>query len=314
MKAIQILGDASHPSVSINYSMKKPMPSNAEILVQVHAAGVTGDELIWPEVYQTPSRIPGHDISGTIAALGPDYCGPLALGQEVFCLISADRGEGQADFAICYADEVAPKPAKLSHAEAAALPIPMLTAWEGIVDHGNLTPGSRVLVTGASGAVGQQIVQLVKSLTGAYVTALASTRNHELLRSLGADETVDYTVSNWETSINSVEFVFDTVGGDVLSKTWEVVKSDGTIVTVGDPAPAWAFGKETAPEVLKYPGVKHLHFIVSQNAERLGEGSRMLDAGLIKPLRVKVFSFEKAMEAWEYAQQRGRGEKVVIEF
>ncbi|CAJ0554512.1 Ff.00g130250.m01.CDS01 [Fusarium sp. VM40] len=314
MKAVQILGDVTHPSVNISYSMKKPMPSNAEILVQVHAAGVTGDELVWPEVYQTPSRIPGHDISGTIAALGPDYSGPLVLGQEVFCLISADRGEGQADFAICSANEVAPKPAKLSHAEAAALPIPMLTAWEGIVDHDNLTPGSRVLVTGASGAVGQQIVQLVKNLTGAYVIALASSRNHELLRSLGADENVDYTVSNWETTIQSVEFVFDTVGGDVLSKTWDLVKSHGTIVTVGDPAPAWAFGKETAPEALKHPGVKHLHFIVSPNAERLGEGSRMIDAGLIKPLQVKVFPFEKAVEAWEYARQRGRGEKVVIEF
>ncbi|KAM0243087.1 hypothetical protein ACHAP5_006968 [Fusarium lateritium] len=314
MKAVQILGDVSHPSVTINYSVKKPEPSNDEILVQVHAAGVTGDELIWPEVYQAPSRIPGHDISGTISAFGPAYAGPLVIGQEVFCLISADRGEGQAEFAVCSAEEVAPKPARLSHAEAAALPIPMLTAWEGIMDHGNLTSESRVLVTGASGAVGQQIVQLVKSLTGAYVVALASTRNHELLRSLGADESIDYAGSNWETSIRNVDFVFDTVGGDVLSKTWEVVKSDGTIVTVGDPAPSWAFGKETAPEALYHPEVKYVHFIVSPNSERLREGSGMLDAGLLKPLQVKVFPFEKAVEAWECARQRGRGGKVAIEF
>ncbi|KAM0196064.1 hypothetical protein ACHAPA_004700 [Fusarium lateritium] len=314
MKAVQILGDVSHPSVTINYSMKKPTPANAEILVQVHAAGVTGDELIWPEVYQTPSRIPGHDISGTISAFGPGYSGPLLIGQDVFCLISADRGEGQAEFVICSAEEVAPKPARLSHAEAAALPIPMLTAWEGIMDHGNLTSESRVLVTGASGAVGQQIVQLVKSLTGAYVVALASARSHELLRSLGADDTTDYAGSKWETSIQGVDFVFDTVGGDVLSKTWEVVKSDGIIVTVGDPAPSWAFGKGTAPEALNCPGVKYLHFIVSPNAERLGEGSRILDAGLLKPLQVQSFTFEKAVEAWECARQRGRGGKVVIEF
>ncbi|KAM0339664.1 hypothetical protein ACHAPU_010846 [Fusarium lateritium] len=314
MKAVQVLGDAALPKVSINYSMEKPVPIDSEILVHVRAAGVTADELGWPELYQTPSRIPGHDISGSIAALGPDYEGPLFIRQEVFCLLSADRGAGQADFAICSAEEVAPKPAQLSHAEAAALPIPMLTAWEGILDHGNLTSDSRGLVTGASGAVGRMIVQLVKRLTGACVIALASTRNHDLLRSLGAEETIDYSNSEWETSIRTVDFVFDTVGGEVLAKTWEVVKSDGIIVTVGDPAPAWAFGQQTAPEVSKYPGVKHVHFIVAPHAERLMEGSRMLDAGLLKPLPVRIFPFAEAEQAWRYARQRGRREKVVIEF
>jgi NADPH:quinone reductase-like Zn-dependent oxidoreductase len=314
MKAVQILGDISSPKVSLNYSMDKPTPSNAEILVRVHAAGVTGDELIWPELYQTPTRIPGHDISGTVAALGPGYTGQLFVGQEVFCLVSAGRGEGQAGFAICSAEQVAPKPASLSHAEAAALPIPMLTAWEGVVDHGHLKSVSRVLVTGASGAVGQQVVQLVKRLTGAYVIALASTQNHDLLRSLGAEETIDYARSDWEISIQGMDFVFDTVGGEVLAKTWDVVKSDGIIVTVGDPAPSWAFGGEAAVESLKYPGVKCLHFIVSPNAERLCEGSRMLDAGFLKPLAVKLFPFDKAVEAWECARKRGRGGKVVIEF
>ncbi|KAF5679200.1 reticulon-4-interacting 1 like mitochondrial [Fusarium heterosporum] len=314
MKAVQILGDASRPIISINHCMEKPTPSNADILVHVHAAGVTGDELGWPELYQTPTRIPGHEISGRVAALGPKYSGPLIVGQEVFCFLSADSGAGQADFVLCSAQEVAPKPAQLSHAEATALPIPVLTAWEGILNHANLASDSRVLVTGASGAVGRMIVQLVKCLTEAYVIALASTRNHDILRSIGAEEAIDYNRPRWETSIHNVDFVFDTVGGDILAKTWEVVKSDGTIVTVGDPAPAWAFGQQTASEVSKYPGIKHVYFVVAPHLDRLMKASRMLEAGLLKPLPVKVFPFTQTEEAWRYAQQRGRGEKVVIEF
>ncbi|KAF4965000.1 hypothetical protein FSARC_7134 [Fusarium sarcochroum] len=294
--------------------MAKPAPVSSEILIHVHAAGITGDEIIWSEPYQTPSRIPGHDISGTVAAFGPDYAGSLEIGQNVFALIAADRGEGQADYAVCCAEEVAPKPVSLSHMEAAALPIPALTAWEAIMDHGDITSGMRVLVTGASGAVGLQFVQLVKGFTGPRVIALASSRNHDALRQLGADDVIDYATPSWEKSIQAVDVVFDTVGGEVLAKTWEVVKDDGAIVTVGDPAPVWAFGRGKAPESSTYPGVRYTHFIVSPNAKRLGEVAEMFDEGSIKPLAVKAFPFEQAEQAWDYARQRGRGHKAVIEF
>ncbi|KAJ4245746.1 hypothetical protein NW762_013870 [Fusarium torreyae] len=314
MKAVQILGHISSPRITTNYSMPKPTPISSEILIHVHAAGITGDEIIWPEPYQTPSRIPGHDISGTIAALGPDYDGSLKVGQEVFALIAADRGEGQADYVVCSAEEVAPKPVSLSHAEAAALPIPVLTAYEAIVDHVKITSDAKTLVTGASGAVGLQFVQLVKRLTSAHVVALASPRHHDALRRLGADEVIDYATSSWEKSIENVDVVFDTVGGEVLARTWEVVKDDGVIVTVGDPAPAWAFGRGEAPEASTYPGVKYTHFIVSPNAKRLEEVAKMFDEGLMKPLAVRAFDFDQAEQAWEYAQQRGRGYKAIIEF
>ncbi|KAM5347425.1 hypothetical protein ACJ41O_010430 [Fusarium nematophilum] len=314
MKAVQILGDISSPKIGTNYSMPKPGPTKAEVLIHVHAAGVTGDEILWPEPYNTPSRIPGHDISGTIDSFGPEYNGPLEVGQEVFALLAADRGEGQAEYVICLAEEVAPRPASLSHAEAAALPIPVLTAWEAVVDHGEITYGMEVLVTGASGAVGLLFVQLVKRLTGAQVVALASYRNHDALRQLGADKTLDYGTPGWEHSVKDVDAVFDTVGGDVLARTWETVKEDGTIVTVGDPAPAWAFGRGRAPESVDHPGVRYKHFIVSPNADRLGKAAEMINGGEIKPLAVRPFPFSQAEEAWECARQRGRGYKAVIEF
>lgn len=314
MKAVQILGDVSSPKVTINSSTTKPTPRNGEILIKVHAAGITGDELLWPELYNTATRIPGHEVSGIVFATGPDYHGPLAVGQEVFAFIAADRGEGQAEYAICLADEVAPKPASLPHGEAAALPIPFLTAWEAIVDHGVAKPGMRVLITGASGAVGSLAVQLATNLTGCHVTALASSRNHDSLRRLGARELVDYNISGWEHQIQDIDLVFDTVGGDILTKTWETVKKDGVIITVGDPPPPWAFGGDEAAESTKLPGVRYKHFIVSPSSERLTKLSVMLNDGSIEALAVRSFPVDDAEQAWAHAQLRNRGPKVVVDF
>jgi NADPH:quinone reductase-like Zn-dependent oxidoreductase len=314
MKAIQILGDVSSPRIRTNYSIPKPTPRKSEILIRVYAAGVTGDEILWPEPYATPSRIPGHDISGVISAFGPDYGGPLKQGQEVYAMIAADRGEGQADYVICLASEVAPKPTLTSHEEAAALPIPILTAWEGLIDHGGLQSGMRVLVTGASGAVGTFAVQFATQLAGAHVIALASSKSHELLKQLGAHMVLDYNTRSWQRQVKDVDLVFDTVGGEILTKSWETVKDDGAIVTVGDPAPSWAFERGKATESINYPNVKYMHFILSPKSERLQRASDMIDAGSIKTLAVETFPFEKAEQAWTYAQQRGRGGKVVLNF
>lgn len=314
MKAVQILGEVSSPKVTTNYSVAKPIPQKAEILIRVHSAGVTGDEILWPEPYATPSRIPGHDISGVISAFGPDYNGPLKLCQEVYAMIAADRGEGQADYVLCLEDEVAPKPTSISHEEAAALPIPILTALEAVTDHGRLESGMRVLVTGASGAVGTFAVQFATRLVGARVIALASSKTHEHLRRLGAREVIDYNTPNWENRVKGVDVVLDTVGGDVLTKSWETVKDDGMIVTVGDPAPSWAFGRGKAVEATEHPHVRHRHFILSPNAERMSKASEMIDAGSVKGLAVKPFPFHKAEEAWAYARQRSREGKVVLDF
>lgn len=314
MKAVQILGDVSSPKITTNNAITTPIPKGAEILIRVLASGVTGDEVLWPEVYEAASRIPGHDVSGVIQALGPDYNGPLKIGQDVVALLAADRGQGQAEYTICFADEVALKPTSITHEEAAALPIPVLTAWQAIMDHGNLSTGMRVLVTGASGAVGTLAAQLAMKLSGARVIALASSRNHSTLKRLGVFEVHDYNTPNWEGNIKDVDMVFDTVGGDVLKKTWESVKSDGTIVTVGDPPPEWAFGKGQATESASRPNVRYVHFIVSPDSAKLSQALEMITKGSIKPLEVESFPIDKAELAWEYAGQRGWSKKIVISF
>jgi len=314
MKAVQILGDVSSPTIATNYEMNKPTPKNAELLIRVHAAGITGDEIIWPEPYSRATRIPGHDISGVVSEIGPDYNGPLEVGHEVFALISADRGEGQADYAICKANEVAMKPKSISHQEAAALPIPLLTAWEALSDHGAIKSDMKVFITGASGAVGILAVQIAKHRFHAHVVALASSQTHESLRNMGADEVLDYKVAGWASQIKGIDLVFDTVGGEVLEKCWEVVGDTGVIVTVGDPAPEWAFGRGEAVESAGHPGVRYKHFIVSSNSERLGECGKTIDAGSVKPLMIKAYPFAESAKAWASARQRGRGHKVVIDF
>ncbi|KAF7530161.1 hypothetical protein G7054_g9684 [Neopestalotiopsis clavispora] len=313
MKAVQVIGDPSSPKIICNNDLPKPVAHDSDILVQVQAAGITADEVTWPELYRTASRIPGHDISGTIASLGSDYDGSLQLGQEVFALLHPDRGEGQAEYVLCRADELAPKPSSISHAQAAALPIPALTAWEAIVDHVKIGADADVLVTGASGAVGSIFVQLVKHLTGAKVIALASPQSHDALRRLGVDEVLDYRADGWEKLVTGVDVVFDTVGSDVLTKTWETVSDRGTIITVADPPPPWAFGRGPAAESAAHPGVCHVYFIVSPNSQRLADVSKLIDGGALEAINVKSFSIEDAEQAWSDARGRNRGYKAVID-
>ncbi|KAJ5173532.1 Polyketide synthase enoylreductase [Penicillium coprophilum] len=294
--------------------METPTPQNDELLIRVHAAGITGDEILWPEPYACASHIPGHEISGVVCATGPQYHGPLKIGQSVFALLRADRGQGQADYVICLPKEVAPKPESLSQEKAAALPIPLLTAWEAIESHTKIKPGMRVLVTGASGAVGIMAVQLARQLTGAHVVALSSSRHHDTLRRLGAQEVLDYNAPDWKHQITGVDCVLDTVGGDILAQAWETLNENGTIVTVGDPAPAWAFGRAVPTESVNRPHVRYIYFIVSPNSERMTKASDMINSGRLEPLATKAFPFSEAIEAWTYARQRNRAHKAVIDF
>jgi NADPH:quinone reductase-like Zn-dependent oxidoreductase len=324
MKAIQILGPKTHPRVTLNPSQPLPPTPNSNsdtrsLLIRVHSAGLTADETTWPELYTNPTRIPGCDISGAVAALPPTYTGPLSVGDAVYAMLHGDRGSGQAEYVYAREDEVALKPRTLSHAQAAALPIPVLTAWEALFKRAApVRDGARVLVTGASGAVGRMVVQLAKQkLAGARVVALASQGKHEILQELGADETVDYATLGWEREVGakSVDVVFDAAGGEVLAKAWTTVKDDGVVVTVADPPPAWAFDKGVVPkETEGRPRLRHVYFIVSPDNEALREVTGLLDQGALKPLPVVEFPVDKGVEAWEFAKQRGRQGKAVINF
>ncbi|KAM0260170.1 hypothetical protein ACHAQJ_002936 [Trichoderma viride] len=314
MKAVEVVGTKANPEVILNPAVPKPSPKKAEILIKVHAAGVTRDELTWWELWEHSVRIPGHDISGEIAALGPEYKGDLKVGDEAYSMIHAWRGLGQAEYAIIESAEVARKPRLLNHAQASALPIPLLTAWEAIFERAQVQIGWRVLVTGASGAVGVILVQVASRLAGAQVVAVASSQHHESLKALGASQVVDYNTPNWEDTIKDIDVVIDTVGNPILAKTWKTVKSNGHIITVGNPPAAWEYGKGRPEELDEFPSVKWLFFVVVPKTETLEKMARMIDEGTIKPIDVELFPLEKAAQAHKYAAIRNRKGKVVIEF
>ncbi|KAL7929258.1 NAD(P)-binding protein [Trichoderma chlorosporum] len=315
MRAIQILGSQGDHRIILSNTLPRPSPTGNQVLIKVHAAGITADEVIWPELYASPNRVPGHDISGTIEALGPQYDGPLALGQEVYAMIDADAPQGgQAEYAIALPDEIAAKSSSISHAEAAALPIPVLTVWEAIFKRAKLDHGSKILVTGASGAVGVMFVQVAKKLLNAEVIGLASPSNHGMLAELGASQVVDYNNLSWHEEIHDVDAVFDTVGGETLSNSWNTVKKTGIIVTVADPAPKWAFGRGQPDELQHHPEVRYLHFILSPDGNTLSKVASLIDDGTLKPISIVGFEVEEALEAWKFAAQRGRKGKAVIKF
>lgn len=314
MNAVQILGPQTSPSISLTAAVRIPEANASQILVKVHAAGITADELLWPELYKTQSRIPGHEVSGTVFKLGPSYDGKLQVGDEVFVMLHANRGQGQAEYVATEQEELCRMPKRLSFAAAAALPIPLVTAWEAIHDKLKLQRGQRVLVTGASGAVGSIFVHLAAEVVGAEVVALGSREHCERLRELGAIKVVYYDDQEWETHVMGVDAVFDTVGGDVLRRTWSTVKPDGAIVTIGDPPPPWAFGRESPEALQRRPNVRYDYFVVSPNRSYLSEAVKLLDNGVLEPLEVEVFPFNKAIEAWTFARRRGRGRKAVLQF
>lgn len=329
MRAVQVTGTKAHPVITLAPSLPKPTPKDDELLIKVHAAGITADELSWSELWDLEPRIPGHDISGTVEALGDRYTttgGSLSVGDEVYGMIHAWRGGlGQAEYVIVRSEEVARKPRSVSHAQAAALPIPVLTACEALEEHVEIRAGMRVLVTGASGAVGLIMVQLVSQRAGVEVIALASSQHHETLKALGASQVVDYQTPNWEDSISDVDVVLDTVGDPILAKTWKTIKNSNnsnsgspaaaaTILTVAEPPPAWDFGQGQPEELTAHPGTKWIFFIVAVKSDALEKMARLVDDGTVKPLEVERFPVETAVEAWEFAGRRGRKGKVVIEF
>jgi NADPH:quinone reductase-like Zn-dependent oxidoreductase len=172
----------------------KPEPGPKDALIRVHAAAITKDELEWP-TDRLPA-IPSYELSGEVVALGAEADG-VEVGDEVYALTDFGRDGAAAEYAVVPTKLLAPKPRSLDHVQSAAVPMPALTAWQALFDHGRLEPGQRVLVTGASGGVGHVAVQLA--------------------RHRGAD-VVGLTRGDRIEDVGPVDLVFDTVGGDLLAR------------------------------------------------------------------------------------------------
>ncbi|MGH3010589.1 MAG: NADP-dependent oxidoreductase [Gaiellaceae bacterium] len=268
-----------------------PAPGPGEALVQVHAAAITRDELDWP-ADRLPA-IPSYELSGVVASTGSDVDG-LAVGDGVYALADFERDGAAADYAVVAAGLLAPKPQALTHVESAAVPLPALSAWQGLFDHGELTVGERVLIHGAAGGVGSFAVQLAHH-RGAHVIGTASPAGVEIVRELGADEVVDHTTALFEEAVDPVDLVFDTAGGELLGRSPAILREGGRLVTVAHE-----------------PSGDGVYFIVEPNREQLVEIGRLADAGELRSLVDSVFPLAEARAAFERSMQPGKRGKVVL--
>jgi NADPH:quinone reductase-like Zn-dependent oxidoreductase len=269
-----------------------PEPQAGEVLVRVHAAGLTRDELEWP-LDRLPA-IPSYELSGVVESVGPGADG-LGEGDAVFALTAFDRDGAAAEYAVVPAAMLAPKPAKLSHAEAAALPMPGLTAWQALFDHGALEAGQRVLIHGATGGVGQAATQLARWRGAQVIGTVTGADDVAWARELGADEVVDHATTRFEDAVEPVDLVFDTVGGDRLARSRSVLRPGGRLVAVAEE------GNDADFFVVEHDGGQ-----LSRIAELAGQGELAMAID-------SVFPFAEFRQAFERVAARGKRGKVVLE-
>jgi NADPH:quinone reductase-like Zn-dependent oxidoreductase len=299
MKAIR-LHQIARPQ-SLRYEdAAKPSPKDNEILIRVHAAAVTPSELEWYPASHTADggtrRFPiilGHEFSGVVEAVGSDCMG-VQVGDRIYGLSDWFIDGAQAEYCLTVPANIAPKPVTLEHAQAAAVPISALTAWQALIDRAHLSAGQRVLIHGATGGVGSFAVQLARRQR-AHVIATASAANTDFVKALGADEVIDYRITPFEKVVGDVDVVLDTVGGDTRDRSWGVLRKGGRLVTIAADA-----------EGLKEQRVRDAFFIVEPNRNQLMDISRLIDTGIIRPVVGAVFSMENFRQAYERTPVRGK--------
>ena len=234
-------------------------------------------------------------------AVGEEF-GSLEVGHEVYGMNDWYSDGALAESCIASFFAVARKPRKLTHTEAASVPISALTAWQGLFDRAKLQTGESVLIHGGAGGVGVFAVQLAKQ-HGARVIATASARNRDFVSSVGADEVIDYRASRFEDHVKDLDVVFDAVGGDTLDRSWAVLKPGGRMVTVV----STVAGSND-------PRLKEAFFIVEPSQKQLIEIGCLLDDGRLRTVVDSVVPFENAPEIYAgKVQRQGRG-KVVVAF
>jgi NADPH:quinone reductase-like Zn-dependent oxidoreductase len=236
MRAV-IQNSVGGPDVLLMADRPDPIPQAGEVLVRVKAAGINPvDGAVrgghFPLLGEPPFVL-GWDISGTVEALGPDVAG-FKVGDQVFGMPRFPKqAAAYAELVVAPADEIALKPEGITHIQAGALPLAGLTAWQGLVRHGGLKQGERVLIHAAAGGVGHLAVQIAKA-RGAHVVATASPDKLDFVRSIGADEVVDYTSSDFTERVRDLDLVLDPMGGDHADRSLKVLKDGGVLVSLLD--------------------------------------------------------------------------------
>jgi len=293
----------------------KPVAGNDRVLVRVLAASVNAAD--WHLMRRLPhliaillgkraSRVRGGDMAGIVEAIGKSVT-RFKPGDEVF-----GTGRGTfAEYATASEDHLVGKPRNLTFEQAAAIPGAGCTALQGLRDKANVQPGQRVLVYGAGGGVGTFAVQIAKSLR-AHVTAVTSATNVGLVRSIGADEVIDYTTEDFTERGQRYDVLFDIGANRSLADCRRVLTPNGTLLLVGAPTGGWAQLSRVLMAQLSREGSKRIAYIARIRRDDLVALKQLVEAGRLSPVIDRQYPLREVPEALRYIGTRQARGKVVI--
>jgi NADPH:quinone reductase-like Zn-dependent oxidoreductase len=295
MKAIVVTDQAAGTAGMKLAERAEPQAAINDVVVRVHASGFVGTELGWPSTWtdrlnrdRTPS-IPGHELAGVVTALGYGTTG-LSVGQRVFGLNDWYRDGTLAEYVAIEARNLAPLPGDVEFAVGASLPISGLTAWQGLIVHGRLRAGQRVIAHGAAGAVGSMVTQLAREF-GAYVIGTGRAADRQSALDFGANEFVDLDNEALE-DVGAVDLVFDLIGGDIGKRSARLIRTGGTLVSIVGPS-----------EARPVDGVA-IDFVVESDRAQLVEIVQRVRDGRLRTNIGTVASLDDAVAAFNPTQRR----------
>jgi NADPH:quinone reductase-like Zn-dependent oxidoreductase len=309
MKAAQIndYGDTSAINV---VEIEKPTVQDGQVIVEVHASSLNPFDSAVRSGYMAqmiPLQLPvtiGGDIAGTIVEVGAGVEN-VAVGDTIYgqANVVAGNSGAFAEFAATSAGQVAKAPSNLTIQEAASLPLVGVSALQGLTTHIGLQSGQKLFVTGGAGGIGQVAIQIAKHL-GAYVATTASGEGIEVVKSLGADEVIDYKAQDYKEILSDYDAVLDTVGGENLNDVLVVLKRDGIAVTLA--------GKFDEAKV-EAAGVTALSQGTQVTTDALNELTALIESGVVKPSIGKVFTLNDIQAAFTTRETGEVKGKIVID-
>lgn len=313
MKAI-ILNEAGSVENLQFVNIAKPIIKNNEVLVKTISLSVnpidykvrsSDGALNWILGADRPAII-GWDLSGTVEEVGADVT-DFKVGDAVFGLANfPGKGNAYAEFVAVPATHLTLKPTNISHQEAASATLAALTAWQSLVERGNVKRGDKVLIHAASGGVGHYATQIAKHF-GAYVIGISSAKNREFVLQNGADKHIDYTTENFQDIVSDVDFVLDTVGGDTVLKSLDTTKQGGTIVSIAKTSLT-----NDEQEKAESKNVNLSTLLVKSSGDDMLKLAQLLEKSILKSHVSKTFTFDQMADAHLYLEKGRTVGKIVV--
>ncbi|MEU1307975.1 NADP-dependent oxidoreductase [Streptomyces cinnamoneus] len=296
------------PEVLQEVEIDRPQPGPSQVLVRVRAAGMNPTDWKHRQFTGFLDRLPlvlGWDVSGVVEAVGIGVT-IHKPGDEVFGMVPYPYGVGTfAEYVVAPARALVRKPEGIDHVQAGAIPLAALTAWQALVDTANVQPGQRVLIHAAAGGVGHLAVQIAKE-RGAYVIGTASAPKHALLRELGVDEPVDYRNQDF-TEIEPVDLVLDALGGETATRSLDVLKPGGQLITIAITTCPPDLGERGAER-----GIEVTPLLVEADQEGMRSIADLMATGRLKAVIEATFPLEQAAKGHELGDTGRVAGKVVL--